>query len=73
MADFLTLMLCVDSFLLFSYIGKKWRVCTHMCMYMTVSVCDRGCVCRQVNAGELFFQCHIFGMVVLCPRLLHSW
>lgn len=30
-------------------------------------------VYRQVNAGELFCYCHIFGMVVLCPRLLHSW
>lgn len=46
----------------------------HMCAYcMLQSVCACGCVCGQVNAGELFFQCHIFGMVVLCPRLLHSW
>lgn len=44
-----------------------------MCMYVAVSVWARGCVRRQVNAGELFFQCHIFGMLVLCPRLLHSW
>lgn len=38
-----------------------------------LSVCTWVCVCGQVNGGELFFQCHIFGMAVLCPRLLHSW
>ncbi len=49
------------------------------CMHTHVHVCDGFsvymwmCVCWKVNAGELFFQCHIFGMVVLCPRLLHSW
>lgn len=46
---------------------------THMCMYVTVWVWARGRVSGQVNARELFFHCHIFGMAVLCPRLLHSW
>lgn len=46
---------------------------THVCMYVTVWVRARGRVSGQVNARELFFHCHIFGMAVLCPRLLHSW
>lgn len=55
--------------------GCTWVNSSHvlyMSTYVTNALCTWVCAGR-VNAGELFFQCHIFGMVVLCPRLLHSW
>lgn len=63
---------CANTCFLCSYrtVGKT-DVYIHTCMWQPQ--CMHMGVYRQASAGELLLHCHIFGMAVLCPRLLHSW